>query len=92
MSTIRISCQHRYNKPDQTYHFTVAVEVPGAPEPSLTSTVVSRFELTQMKAFKGSHQKRAAQFAQALINEKEVVLKTALRQRMAQIFRDKETN
>lgn len=92
MNTIRISCQHRYDKLSKNYHFVVSVDVPGAPESRLTETVVSRFELTQMKAFKGSHQKRAQQFAQALINEKEVVMKTALRQRMAQIFSDKETN
>lgn len=92
MNTIRISCKHRYDKPTKNYHFTVAVHASEEVQPLLTETVVSRFELTQMKAFKGSHQKRAEQFAQALINEKEVVLKTALRQCMAKIKNPKETN
>lgn len=91
MSTIRISCQTRYDKPAKNYHFTVAVHASEEAPPLLTETVVSRFELTQMKAFKGSHQKRAEQFAQALINEKEVVLKTTLRQCMAKIKNPQET-
>ena len=39
-----------------------------------------------------TRQKRAEQFAQALINEKEVVLKTALRQCMAKIKNPQETH
>lgn len=90
-NAITITCRHSYDKANQQYRFQVAVNVPGVTNPPLTETVISRFELTQMKAFKGSHQKRAAQFAQALINEKEVVLKTHLRMRMAQIL-TQETN
>lgn len=91
MNAIRISCQHRYDKPTKNYHFVVAVQGSEEVSPLLTETVVSRFGLTQMKAFKGSHQERAEQFAQALINEKEVVLKTALRQCMAKIKNPQET-
>lgn len=89
-NTLRVTCSYGYEKETQCYRFAVAVCVPGVENPPITETRVSRFELSQMKAFKGSHRKRAEQFAQALINEKEVVLKTALRKCMAQL-KSKET-
>ncbi|WP_323115365.1 hypothetical protein [Pseudomonas guariconensis] len=84
-NTLRVSCKYQYDKEQKHYRFLVTVEGSGMSNPPVTETVVSRFELTQMKAFKGSHQKRAEQLAEALVNEKEVVLKTALRKCMAQI-------
>lgn len=84
-NALKITCQYTYRADTKNYHFVVGVSTAGMPEARLQETVVSRFELTQMNAFKGSHHKRAAQFAQALINEKEVAMRTALRQRIAQI-------